>query len=123
MSGILSGGPTSCANCVQTDCSHSTDLPDLALICEAFVNATFPPDVQEDIKKGNRCHICGAPAILGGGGRVTCGSCLLAQAAAKKRLGDKLVKTWRGAFASPAPAPASAEGGLDPDEIEDEEEP
>ena len=122
MSGILSGGPTSCANCVQTDCSHSTDLPDLALICEAFVNATFPPDVQEDIKKGNRCHICGAPAIIGGGGRMTCGTCLLAQGAAKKRLGDKLVKAWRGAFTSPTPAaPVPAEGGADPDEIEEED--
>lgn len=87
MSGILSGGPTSCANCVQTDCSHSTDLPDLALICEAFVNATFPPDVQDDIKNGNRCHICGAPAIIGGGGRVTCGDCLFRQNAARGRPG------------------------------------
>lgn len=119
MSGILSGGPTSCANCVQTDCSHSTDLPDLALICEAFVNATFPPDVQDDIKNGNRCHICGAPAILGGGGRVTCGACLLAQTEAKRQLGDKIVKAFRATF-SETPAPAlTPSTGLDPDEVEE----
>jgi hypothetical protein len=122
MSGILSGGPTSCANCVQTDCSHSTDLPDIALICDLFLNSTFPPDVQQAIRDGDRCHICGAPAILGGGGRVTCGTCLLAQGAAKKRLGDKVVKAWRGSFASPTPAaPVPVEGGLDPDEIEEED--
>lgn len=119
MSGILSGGPTSCANCVQTDCSHSTDLPDLALICEAFVNATFPPDVQDDIKNGNRCHICGAPAIIGGGGRVTCGNCLLAQAAAKARVGDKAIREWQGTVAT-VPVPAGG-CGADPDDVEDEE--
>lgn len=120
MSGILSGGPTSCANCVQTDCSHSTDLPDLALICEAFVNATFPPDVQEDIKKGNRCHICGAPAIIGGGGRVTCGNCLLAQAAAKARVGDKAIREWQGTVAI-VPVP-TGDAGADPDDIPEEDE-
>ena len=119
MSGILTGGPTSCANCVQTDCSHSTDLPDLALICEAFVNATFPPDVQDDIKNGNRCHICGAPAIIGGGGWVTCGDCLFRQNAARGRLGDKAIREWRGTAAEP-PAPV-LDAGADPDEVEEEE--
>ena len=119
MSEILTGGPTSCANCVQTDCSHSTDLPDLALICEAFVNATFPPDVQDHIKKGNRCHICAAPALIGGGGRVTCGNCLFRQNAARGRLGDKAIREWRGTAAEP-PAPV-LDVGADPDEVEEEE--
>lgn len=123
MSGIPIAGETCCANCVtDATCSHRSALPGIALICDHFLNRTLPPEVQDEIRAGDRCHICGAPAILGGGGRVTCGTCLLAQGAAKKRLGDKRVKAWRGAFASPTPAaPVPVEGGLDPDEIEEED--
>lgn len=73
-------GETCCANCVHdATCSHRSALPGIALICDHFVNRTFPPEVQDAIQAGACCHICGAPAIIGGGGRVTCGNCLFRQ--------------------------------------------
>lgn len=120
MSEIPIAGETCCANCVNdATCSHRSALPGIALICDLFVNRTFPPEVQDAIRAGDRCHICGAPAIIGGGGRVTCGNCLLAQAAAKARVGDKAIREWRGTIATP-PAPMF-EAGADPDEVEEEE--
>ena len=50
----------------------------------------------------------------------TCGNCLLAQAAAKARVGDKAIREWRGTAAEP-PAPV-LDAGADPDEVEEEEE-
>ena len=112
-------GETCCANCVHdATCSHRSALPGIALICDHFVNRTFPPEVQDAIRAGDRCHICGAPAIIGGGGRVTCGNCLFRQNAARDRLGDKAIREWRGTAAEP-PAPV-LDAGADPDEVEDE---
>lgn len=120
MSEIPIAGETCCANCVNdATCSHRSALPGIALICDLFVNRTFPPDIQQAIQAGACCHICGAPAIIGGGGRVTCGTCLLAQAAAKAKIGDKAIREWRGTAAEP-PAPV-LDAGADPDEVEEEE--
>lgn len=120
MSGISIAGETCCANCVNdATCSHRSALPGIALICDLFVNRTFPPDIQQAIQAGACCHICGAPAIIGGGGRVTCGDCLFRQNAARGRLGDKAIREWRGTAAEP-PAPV-LDAGADPDEVEEEE--
>lgn len=114
-------GETCCANCVHdAACSHRSDLPGIALICDRFVNRTLPPAIQQAIRAGNRCHICAAPALIGGGGRVTCGNCLFRQNAARNRLGDKAIREWRGTAAEP-PAPV-LDAGADPDEVEEEEE-
>ena len=120
MSEIPIAGETCCANCVNdATCSHRSDLPGIALICDRFVNRTLPPAIQQAIRAGNRCHICAAPPLIGGGGRVTCGDCLFRQNAARDRLGDKAIREWRGAAATtPAPLP---DAGADPDEIEEEE--
>lgn len=121
MSGISIAGETCCANCVNdATCSHRSALPGIALICDLFVNRTFPPDIQQAIQAGACCHICGAPAILGGGGRVTCGTCLIAQAAAKAKIGDKAIREWRGTVAI-VPVP-TGDAGADPDDIPEEDE-
>ena len=121
MSEIPIAGETCCANCVNdATCSHRSALPGIALICDLFVNRTFPPEVQDAIRAGDRCHICGAPAIIGGGGRVTCGTCLLAQAAAKAKIGDKAIREWRGTVAI-VPVP-TGDAGADPDDIPEEDE-
>jgi len=76
--------------------------------------------VQDEIRAGDRCHICGAPAIIGGGGRLTCGTCLIAQAAAKVRIGNKAIREWLGTVAI-VPVP-TGDAGADPDDIPEEDE-
>ncbi len=56
MSEIPIAGETCCANCVNdATCSHRSALPGIALICDLFVNRTFPPEVQDAIRAGDRC--------------------------------------------------------------------
>lgn len=125
MSEIFTIKQIACETCVHGDtCSHRIDLPGIARICDLFVDRTLPEDIRAEIRAGARCHVCAAPAIsCGGGARVTCGACLLAQTAAKRQLGDKVVKVFRASFtaaAAPAPIPTEGCGGADPDEAEEE---